>query len=504
MPMYRDWVPKAIRPWIYVIFAFVFQLSGTWYGGAMSQIMGTTCLMREDVTMIIMMGVVGVNMPFPFLFRFKFRFTNHQLLLTAATVILVCDLLSMWVTWVPLLCLLSYVAGFFKLCGTFECISNIRLWISPKQNFGVFLPTIYIIILGAMSASTWITQQVTYHYDNWQMMNWLMAGVFIVMILLLLLLTKNFRFMPPMPLLSLDWLGCVLWSTVMLEVIWLFVYGEFYNWTDGAMWRVVAVALPVTLAVSIARMRRIRHPYIEPQLWRHSRLIPILGMFAVAEMMNATPRVLQTTFTGGVLHWGMLTTSVLNLWEWAGTIIGCLMVIWWSLSVRRSYTGVLSLGFAALLIYQVVMYFSISLSMPLERLYVPTLLRAMGYAIFFATMTLYLKDLINFPAFFMALTMSGFIRNGVVESMFSGIYSYHLRYHIADNMVRGVPYDMVQAVMVSVKQGYGAVCVIGVIILLLMLIYEFQPVRLRVRKMPSIFAIRRLLAMRQRTTSKAV
>ena len=168
MPMYRDWVPKAIRPWIYVIFAFVFQLSGTWYGGAMSQIMGTTSLMREDVTMIIMMGVVGVNMPFPFLFRFKFRFTNHQLLLTAATVILVCDLLSMWVTWVPMLCLLSYVAGFFKLCGTFECISNIRLWISPKQNFGVFLPTIYIIILGAMSASTWITQQVTYHYDNWQ------------------------------------------------------------------------------------------------------------------------------------------------------------------------------------------------------------------------------------------------------------------------------------------------------------------------------------------------
>ena len=60
---------------------------------------------------------------------------------------------------------------------------------------------------------------------------------------------------------------------------------------------------------------------------------------------------------------------------------------------------------------------------------------------------------------------------------------------------------MVQAVMVSVKQGYGTVCVIGIIILLLMLIYEFQPVRLRVRKMPSIFAIRRLLAMRQRPTS---
>ena len=31
MPMYRDFVPKAIRPWIYLFFLFVFQLTGVYY-----------------------------------------------------------------------------------------------------------------------------------------------------------------------------------------------------------------------------------------------------------------------------------------------------------------------------------------------------------------------------------------------------------------------------------------------------------------------------------------
>ena len=84
MPMYREFVPKSVRPWIYVFFAIVFQLSGGIYLGTLSNMMGTTSFMREDVLMIGLCGVVGVCMPFPLLFRFKFRFTNRQLLLGAA------------------------------------------------------------------------------------------------------------------------------------------------------------------------------------------------------------------------------------------------------------------------------------------------------------------------------------------------------------------------------------------------------------------------------------
>lgn len=491
MPMYRDWVPKPIRPWLYLIFAFVFQLSGSVYLGSASKMAGTMSLMREDVMMIGMMGVVGVNMPFPFLFKFKFRYTNRQLLLNAALAIAACNVLSIYITDVPTLCFISYVAGFLKLCGTFECFSNIRLWISPKQDFGVFLPAIYIVILGAQGACAWITQQVTYSYDDWHAMQWLMTGVLLAVALLVFCLTRNFRFAKPMPLLSLDWLGCVLWSLLMIEVIWLFTYGEYYNWWDGAMWRLVFYAFPITLAVTIGRMNHIKHPYLEPHIFKHLKLIPILAMFILAEVMNATPHVMQNTLTGGVLHWGETTTSVLSLWELGGYVAGCAFVILWGRGLHYIYPRLLILGFATLLVHQVMMYFYVSPTLNIERLYVPTFLRTFGYAIFFSTMTLYLKEVINFPAFFMALTMSGFVRNGVVESIFSGLYGYQMRYHITENLTRATQTDIAQVLLVSIKQSYGVVCLAGCALLLLMLLYDVQPVRSTMKKMPHLALIRR-------------
>ena len=180
MPMFNPWVPERVRPWIYLLFALFFQLSGGVYFASLQQMVGVTGLLREDIQFVAMFGVVGVNMPFPFLFRYKLRFTNQQLLINAALVIAACNLLCMWLIdgdfgeWrLPLLCAVSYIAGYFKLCGTFECFSNVRLWLSPRQDFGIFLPTIYIIILLAMPLSNWIDLRLIMAFDSWQMMHWL-------------------------------------------------------------------------------------------------------------------------------------------------------------------------------------------------------------------------------------------------------------------------------------------------------------------------------------------
>lgn len=505
MPMFRDFVPEGVRPWIYLLFAFFFQLSGSVYFAQSVQMMGEWSLMREDVQMIAMMGVVGVNMPFPFLFRFKLRFTNQQLLINAAVIILVCNLLTLWVTWVPALCAISYVAGFFKLCGTFECFSNIRLWLSPKQDFSVFLPSLYIIILAAMPASNWIAQQLLVVCGSWHAMHWFMAALMLVIILVQFTCCRPWRMMPrPLPLVSLDWLGCFLWSAVMIEIIWLFTYGEYYNWWDAVIWRQVLFALPVTLVVTVGRMLHVRHPYIDPKVWPHARLVPILLMFFVAEVMNATPHALQNTLTGGVLHWGFTTTQQFYVAEIVGYVAGAAFTILWGAGTSNwgvlprlgfKYTRLLTVGFAALLLYQVLLYFYVSSTLNVERLYLPTFLRTFGYAIFFSTMTLYLKELIEFPTFFHALTVSGFIRNGVGESVCSGLYSFGLRRQIADALNRGIHSDYVQVLMAAVKEMFGIMCLVGVFVLLVMLLYDVQPVRSTMRRMMPLKKIGRLISL---------
>lgn len=154
VPSFNGYVPRRLQPWIYLLFAFVFLMSGGIYGGAMSQVMGEYSLMREDVLMIVMFNVVGVAMPFPFLFRLKFRFTNRRLLLNAALMVAACNFLIMFTDSVPVMCVLAYIAGFFKLCGCFECYVYHSVVDDLETRLYHFLPLALLLGFGKYVAFT--------------------------------------------------------------------------------------------------------------------------------------------------------------------------------------------------------------------------------------------------------------------------------------------------------------------------------------------------------------
>ena len=77
--------------------------------------------------------------------------------------------------------------------------------------------------------------------------------------------------------------------------------------------------------------------------------------------MGSTPKVLQTAFTGGVLHFGTFTTNVLNFVEWVGTIAGCLFCLFWCKVLHQKYTRLLTIGVATMVCYPVMMYFLIGI-----------------------------------------------------------------------------------------------------------------------------------------------
>ncbi len=484
VPSFNAYIPRQLQPWIYLVFAFCFQLTGGIYGGALQHVMGEMSLMREDVLMIVMCNVVGVNMPFPFLFRLKFRYTNRNLLITAALVIAACNICILHTQSFVLLCILAYISGFFKLCGTFECMSTIQLWMTPKRDFAIFFPLLYSIILGNMSFTPWVTEKLIYFYQDWTVMNWLMIGVMLCIALFLYINTHNFHFMKPLPFISADYLGCILWSLFLIEFIFFFNYGEHYNWLDSNVMRGDLLLIIITFLISVGRMLNIRHPYLAPGAWHYKRLVPLLILFAFVEFMGSTPKVLQTAFTGSILHFGSVTTNVFNLIEWIASVVGCLSCMVWIKVIKQKYTRLLTIGVMAMATYPVMMYFLIDPGLNIEALYTPIFLLAFGNAIFFTTLTIYLEELMPFQHFFMGLTIAGIIRNGTVSTMCSGIYSYGLRHQIAENLSRGLPYDMSGILCISIRQLYGVTCVIAIVAVLIFLLWDIQPVRSTLKKMP--------------------
>ena len=200
MPMIKPFIPKKIQPWLYLLCAVIFQMVNTVYMGSMQQMVGDLGIMREDVSFIFLCGVVGVAMPFPILFRLKFRYTNRQLELFSVSGMIICILLTLALVnftdvalTLPLMCLLSYCCCFFKLMATFEVFSNIQLWMTPKRDFEIFFPLLYIVVLGDMSASSWMSQQLTYYCGSWQATQWFIVGVLLLVLLFMYTCTQPFR-----------------------------------------------------------------------------------------------------------------------------------------------------------------------------------------------------------------------------------------------------------------------------------------------------------------------
>lgn len=172
MPMFKDWVPPRLRPWLYVYLAFTFQMSGGVYIGSLNSMIGSTSLMREDLLMCLYSGLCGMAFTFPVLFRTKFRFTNRTLLLLSVVGIAACDIAAMYVRCLPLLWVICFVAGCLKIQGTFECMSNIQLWMTPRRDFRVFFPLLHLWIMVSIPASdflaAWFCQYQTWHCLPWQ------------------------------------------------------------------------------------------------------------------------------------------------------------------------------------------------------------------------------------------------------------------------------------------------------------------------------------------------
>ena len=232
MPMFRSFVPRKTQPWIYLFIAVAFQLSGGVYLGALNQMIGSMALMREDLLMCMYANLAGMAIYFPLLFRMKFRFTNKTLLTSAALGVLLCNLTAPYITFLPLLWMICFIEGMCKIQGTFECMSNIQLWMTPTRDFTVFFPWLHVVVLGSIQLSDLITTYLMYHY-HWTYMNLFIAGLMLVVLLIQTICVKHFRFMRKFPLFGIDWLGAALWAVLWIEIAFLFNYGDWYDWWNS-------------------------------------------------------------------------------------------------------------------------------------------------------------------------------------------------------------------------------------------------------------------------------
>ena len=502
MPMFRQWVPKPIRPWIYVLFAVSFQISGGVYMGQAAQVYGGLSLMREDVSMCLYVTLAGMALYFPMLFRMKFRFTNKLLLMGAASLMALCNILVTVVHSVPTLWAICFFAGIAKIQGTFECISNIQLWMTSTRDMRAFFPIFHIILVGCMQFSDLITVHIAYYF-NWHYMHYFVVGVMLTVCLGVLLLTRWIRLMPKVPLWGIDFTGAILWLLLSLQLIYIFNYGDWHDWYNSPEIVTMTGTALVTLGAAIHRMRYTLHAYYDIRIWKFKYMKEIFLLITLTELFFATETALETIYLGAGMHYDSLNDVSL---DWA-VLVGVLTAVccgYYFLKIRRiGYYKMLIAGMAAQTLYLAGMYFLMDTNINIEKLYLPMAMRGFSYTLLSATYFICLFDAMNFATFFQAVSIFNIIHMTLGGVMGGALYSFGLRYYMRDNIGRYSQYiDSVQqsiapeqfsswynsfiqnVQLISLKQIYGWVLYASVAVLVLYLLYDRPAVRYTVQRLP--------------------
>lgn len=69
-------------------------------------------------------------------------------------------------------------------------------------------------------------------------MQWAIIVLILLLLLAVSLVYRNYSTMPKIPLLGIDWLGMLMWGGSALCLLFIFVYGEHYDWFESEhIWR---------------------------------------------------------------------------------------------------------------------------------------------------------------------------------------------------------------------------------------------------------------------------
>lgn len=503
MPMYREWVPQWLRPWLYVLLACCFQLSNGMYLGAMATVVGERGVMREDVQMCLYATLIGMALWFPVLFRMKFRFTNKTLLTAAAAVVAVCNLLASLPLPLPLLWALCVVCGVAKIQGTFECMSVIQLWMTPKRDFAVFFPLLHVILLSSIELAAYLSAWFAYA-AHWTHMHWLTVSLMLFALCVLAALTRPVRAMPKVvSLRGIDWMGAVLWAALCLQTAYLLNYGDWLDWWNSRDFRLVCGTSLVTLAFCLRRMCSHPKPYYEPAMWGYRNVMPVIALIGVVEALFSCEHVLEGVYYGSVMHYAEHTSEALNLWSLPGIVAGCLFSIGWLKLMRWNVYKLIAFALGFFALYAGGFYFLMDTGLSIEMLRLPIVCRGFSYALLCVAFMWCLHEIMSFEHFFQALSVFNVLHMFVGGLVGAALHAYGMKYYVADGFARLSQYvdaarlsasperlgEVAQRlsaglVAQSVKTLFGWTLLFALFFAMLMLLWDIPMVRRQVKHVP--------------------
>lgn len=489
IPEVPDFIPRWLKPYLFILFVLIIQFSGGVYLAAASDMVGTTALMQEDILMAGYASLIGLAINFAVMFRIKFRFSTRTQLLASAIILIAANVICANTTSVPVLVTTCFIAGWFRMQATLACNSTIQLWLTPVRDMAIFFCYVYIIVDSVIQLSG-IATIYTAFFSQWEYMHWIMTGMLALLMIMVMVLVKPVRGPMFIPLLGIDWIGAILWAGFMMCFTFICVYGNYFDWWDAVEIRGAALIGLACLCINLWRASFLHHPYISFRAMKNRNVIRATGIYLVFFTLIATEHVFEHSYAANILGFDETNLIDLNWYVFAGIIAGCAFT-YFTFALRKwRYKTMTAIAFALAIVYLAYFYFFIDYGVEKEMLFIPLFFRgAAAVIISIVFLTSIVQSGLPFQVFPQALTINGFTGAVMGATLGPAIIGELLRHTMAKNAALiganmtaanpetafaplGQLYGMVQtqALIVSMKEIYGWLLIVAIASLTVILI----------------------------------
>lgn len=519
MPDVPDFVPRKLKPYLFIIFVIIIQFAGGVYLAAAGDMVGSKALLQEDVLMAGYASLVGMSINFAVMFRIKFRFSTRTQLLVSGIVLIAANLICAYTENVAVLVVTCFIAGWFRMQATFACNSTIQLWLTPVRDMAIFFCYVYIIVDGVIQLSG-IATIYTAFFAQWEYMHWVMVGALAVMLLLVVIFVKPVRNPMYLPLLGIDWIGAVLWAIVMLCFTFICVYGNYYDWWDAVEIKGATLIGIVCLCLNLWRASFLSHPYIGFRAMKNRNVVRAMVIYAVFFTLMATEHVFEHSYAANVLGFDDTNLIDLNWYVFAGIVTGVGFTYFAFARRKWRYKTMTAIAFSMAIVYLAYFYFYIDYGVEKEMLFLPLFFRGVATVIIsIIFLTSIVQSGLSFQEFPQALTVNGFGSAVLGATLGPAIIGEWLHHTMADNasllganvvdfnpdVARAGIGELVgavqcQALVESMKEIYGWL-LLGAISVLFVIIVSYNPIR-PFAIFPKWSTVRRAIKHIVRTSSK--
>jgi hypothetical protein len=367
------------------------------------------------------------------------------------------------------------------------------------------------LVVGGTYLSGLTTAYLTY-YGNWRLMNYFVIALLMIHVALVYFLMKpDHRPGPYMSLKGIDVLGFILWSGFLISGMWLFCYGEHFEWWRSKPIWYASLLTVIFFILAWCRSRFHEKPYFDLKIFSFSAVWKIIIWLFIAGILQSAPRLLQSIYLNAVLQYDSLNVISLNYPILYGVVLGAMLAFYTKVKWGWNTKQYLVFSFGLLTLYIAWMYFLIDGNTNKEAFYLPLVAVGISEVMIGSITNVYLSQSLPFSYFFAGLCAVGFSRCGIGNVAGAAIVQRLYNWSSVKNSIDAaenidgsiLPFDMPswsdtisevsrQSVMLSLKECYGYLVIFGIFIILLIMMSSYR--NSVTRLIPRMASIRRWMS----------